>query len=123
MVKSKKPDFITGHSLGAFLAEVACSKTGKVGASFAAPPSFSPLSSFACDGKHVGVKWKTVINKNDPVPNLIGKHIAKGSDIWVLDFFEGNPHAIVTYYNKVGKLDWVWWKNSKIYIYSMWFFK
>ena len=38
------PDFITGHSLGGYLAEMVCSETGIKGASFGALGAFDPLS-------------------------------------------------------------------------------
>jgi len=107
------PDFVTGHSLGGFLAEVTCSRTGVPGASFAAPGPVGQISHGLTGDKYGGVKWKTVINRNDIVITTVGgiggsqsSHIVKSSNILWLDW-RGDLsacHDMQTYLNQVTKL-------------------
>merc|ERR1712029_92760 len=89
-----QPDFLTGHSLGGFMAECVCSKTGIPGASFAAPgPVGQVTANTNVGGKFGGVKWKTVINRQDIIATTIGgiggsqsSHIVRSDHIRWLDF-------------------------------------
>merc|ERR1712151_1241040 len=68
IAKKYKPDFLSGHSLGGFLAEIVCSHLGIPGASFA---TSGPLRSRRLLGKkYGGVKWKAVVNRKDFLANI-----------------------------------------------------
>lgn len=111
---AKEPDYLTGHSLGGFLAECACSHTGIEGASFGAPGPVGLSSAFGeadslLGNKFGGVRWKTVINRGDIIARTIGgvggsqsSHIVKSANIAWVDFNGGalNPllkHDMASY--------------------------
>lgn len=92
-IRKHQPDYITGHSLGGLIAEMACSYTGKPGASFAAPGPVGITENLADGGRYAGVQWRTVINTNDVVARTIGgvqgtsrSHISHSTDIQWLEF-------------------------------------
>jgi len=64
-----KPDFITGHSLGAFIAECVCAATGIPGAAFNAPGPWAanPLNNCAVGDKYRGVPFEIHLVNTDLV--------------------------------------------------------
>jgi len=109
IAEENRPNFLTGHCLGGFLAECVCSHTGIPGASFAAPGPIGQVTENRLTGqKFGGVRWKTVINRNDCIATTIGgiggsqsSHIVRSNNILWLDF-DGDPltkHSMEEYIN------------------------
>ena len=71
----KNPDFVTGHSLGGFYAEIASATFGKPGASFNAPGPWGlfPINSFIPPFPKYDVGFAVHLTRGDVVSELIGR--------------------------------------------------
>jgi len=90
------PDYITGHSLGGFLAQGVCTETGIEGASFGGIGGHDPGSATTTifqNVEHHGVKFEVVMNTGD----IIARTVASA---------EGSECSYITSSCNVRWLDW-----------------
>ena len=103
LADAKKPNWLTGHSLGGCLAESVCSETSIGGASFNAPGPYTltPGKNLVAGGRYHNVPFEVHLTRNDPVSmcgNISGPdgshvgipkwHTARTDDVSMTDMVE-----------------------------------
>ena len=91
-----KPDYICGHSLGGFLAEIIASKLGIEGASFNCPGPFSTaVDKNLCGDNFRKLKYEIVLTRLDPVSQICLDKVRTpmNSHIGTPRFLEGTSHG------------------------------